>query len=351
MADRIQQRRDTAARWAEYNPVLLEGEIGNVTDNPNQYKIGDGVNTWNDLPLRGYTGTISQGIGNDENAVMSQKTVSDLIGLSEYPTFSEGKDYAVGDVVNKDGKLYEFTAEHAAGTWLGTDVEETSVKKELDKEDTKLERFINAIKGGNLRFTYWRPTRGFNVSVNEEERTGIIKWDSLTIFDTLGKKVHSRYTYEGCEIQVPINGVHLVYAIVEEGQSDASVYYTQISGTESEQTSSYKKIDNNADILLPMGIVETTDDAQLHYFDILKLSSYNWGNVPSLTDDVNNTINSVNDILNSWNDLKVKYGYYTYWKPSTKPYVEISQDSPYINVVFSRITIANTNRLERRYIG
>lgn len=73
MADRIQQRRDTAARWSQYNPILLEGEIGYVTDNPNQYKIGDGVHTWNDLPLRGYTGTISQELGDDENAVVSQK--------------------------------------------------------------------------------------------------------------------------------------------------------------------------------------------------------------------------------------------------------------------------------------
>ena len=77
MADRIQQRRDTAARWSQYNPILLEGEIGYVTDNPNQYKIGDGVHTWNDLPLRGYTGTISQELGDDENAVVSQKTVTE----------------------------------------------------------------------------------------------------------------------------------------------------------------------------------------------------------------------------------------------------------------------------------
>lgn len=77
MADRIQQRRDTAARWAQYNPVLLEGEVGYVTDNPNQYKIGDGVHAWNDLPLRGYTGTIVQETGNDENTVMSQKAVTE----------------------------------------------------------------------------------------------------------------------------------------------------------------------------------------------------------------------------------------------------------------------------------
>lgn len=82
MADRIQQRRDTAARWSQYNPILLEGEIGYVTDNPNQYKIGDGVHKWNDLPLRGYTGTISQELGDAEDAVMSQKTVTDNFNTS-----------------------------------------------------------------------------------------------------------------------------------------------------------------------------------------------------------------------------------------------------------------------------
>lgn len=79
MADRIQQRRDTAANWAKNNPILLEGELGFVTDNPNQYKIGDGEHAWNDLPLRGYTGTISQETGSDENAVMSQKATTEKL--------------------------------------------------------------------------------------------------------------------------------------------------------------------------------------------------------------------------------------------------------------------------------
>ena len=74
--DRVQFRRDTAENWKKYNPVLMEGEMGLVTDNPNQYKMGDGTNNWNDLPLRGYTGTISQELGDDENAVVSQKTVT-----------------------------------------------------------------------------------------------------------------------------------------------------------------------------------------------------------------------------------------------------------------------------------
>lgn len=77
MADRIQQRRDTKARWEEFNPVLLEGEVGYVTDDPNLYKIGDGINAWNDLPYRGFDGTIVHETGDSESAVMSQKAVTE----------------------------------------------------------------------------------------------------------------------------------------------------------------------------------------------------------------------------------------------------------------------------------
>lgn len=81
MADRIQQRRDTAARWAQYNPILLEGEVGYVTDDPNQYKIGDGVHAWNELPLRGFDGTLVHELGTSNNTVISQKVVSEYIRM------------------------------------------------------------------------------------------------------------------------------------------------------------------------------------------------------------------------------------------------------------------------------
>lgn len=112
MADRIQQRRDTAARWSQYNPVLLEGEVGYVTDNPNQYKIGDGVHAWNDLPLRGYTGTITQETGSAEDAVMSQKATSNEINkaraMSLYNRIvlfgSEIIPFTKGAFITSDGK-------------------------------------------------------------------------------------------------------------------------------------------------------------------------------------------------------------------------------------------------------
>lgn len=77
MGYRVQYRRDTAARWAEINPILLDGEIGYVKDNPNQYKMGDGVHRWNDLPLRGFDGTIAPNLGYDDNAVLSQRIVTE----------------------------------------------------------------------------------------------------------------------------------------------------------------------------------------------------------------------------------------------------------------------------------
>ena len=44
----MQQRRGTAAQWTSANPILAAGEIGFETDN-NKFKIGDGVNHWDDL--------------------------------------------------------------------------------------------------------------------------------------------------------------------------------------------------------------------------------------------------------------------------------------------------------------
>ena len=164
MADKIQMRRDTAARWQQFNPILLEGEVGYVTDNPNQYKIGDGEHTWNDLPLRGFTGTISQELGNDENAVVSQRAITKVVnqintnvGIDEYPTFSETEDYLAGDVVYYNGELYKFTKDHAKGAWIGTDAENTDFKNEIKDtygEYTDNPEFIRAYTDAKGKFLW-----------------------------------------------------------------------------------------------------------------------------------------------------------------------------------------------------
>lgn len=74
MADRMQFRRDTAANWTAYNPILLEGELGFELDT-DQYKLGDGIHNWNDLPYRGLP--CVQQRGESTTTPMSQKAVSD----------------------------------------------------------------------------------------------------------------------------------------------------------------------------------------------------------------------------------------------------------------------------------
>jgi hypothetical protein len=54
MAVIIQLRRGTEAEWLTEDPVLMEGEVGVDTTN-DQFRIGDGVNNWDDLPVAGVT--------------------------------------------------------------------------------------------------------------------------------------------------------------------------------------------------------------------------------------------------------------------------------------------------------
>lgn len=49
MTTKIQYKRGTAARWAQLNPVLADGEPGYETDTKKR-KTGDGVTAWVDLP-------------------------------------------------------------------------------------------------------------------------------------------------------------------------------------------------------------------------------------------------------------------------------------------------------------
>ena len=75
MADKIQLRRDTKARWEQYNPVLASGEPGYELDSL-LYKLGDGKTAWNDLPYRGAGG------GGGSNIVDSEDITKDDTGIS-----------------------------------------------------------------------------------------------------------------------------------------------------------------------------------------------------------------------------------------------------------------------------
>lgn len=213
--DRIQISRDKKT-WTDLstgftNDIHIKGYVANTGSLPvdakqgDMYMVGTGApynlyiyndGQWKDNgQFTGLTAGVVNEIGSSETEVMSQKSVCNIIGLSEYPAFSESEDYAVGDVVNKDGKLYEFTAEHAAGAWLGTDAEETSVKKELERKDAELETqntkyrniFIKGISDALVKKT-----------INGELKTLVDdeKVNAINIFNSLITKVES-INYDG----------------------------------------------------------------------------------------------------------------------------------------------------------
>jgi hypothetical protein len=55
MAVQIQLRNDTSANWTSANPILAIGEMGLETDT-SKFKIGNGLNNWDDLPYGGIQG-------------------------------------------------------------------------------------------------------------------------------------------------------------------------------------------------------------------------------------------------------------------------------------------------------
>lgn len=81
MATTIQLRRDTAANWSSVNPILAQGEMGIETDT-NQFKIGDGSQTWSALSYGGLVGPAQTRImadfggGEDGNVTLSAGTTT-----------------------------------------------------------------------------------------------------------------------------------------------------------------------------------------------------------------------------------------------------------------------------------
>lgn len=101
-----------------------------------------------------FTGTTFTDTTNWEK--FDSNSISNLnknVGLDEYETFSEAKKYPAGYTLLKDGLLYTFITDHAAGAWNPDEVEDGSLKKEVENKITNLSkketlRYIDGIFNG-----------------------------------------------------------------------------------------------------------------------------------------------------------------------------------------------------------
>lgn len=106
-------KRGTAARWAELNPILAQGEPGFVYDT-NLLKIGDGVTHWNNLPY-----------------IEGKTEVSNFDSASNFPRYGDPK---VIYKAAKEKSLYQFNP-------LTNSYEKLSDGKQIED--------IDYINGGN----------------------------------------------------------------------------------------------------------------------------------------------------------------------------------------------------------
>jgi hypothetical protein len=79
MAIRMQQRRGTAEQWNLANPVLAAGEIGFETDT-NKFKLGDGVNAWENLAYFVNSDDLSGELGEYATESYVNEALSSLVG-------------------------------------------------------------------------------------------------------------------------------------------------------------------------------------------------------------------------------------------------------------------------------
>lgn len=142
--NRLNSVDGTTGRWRLHNKsvnTLTETGEGKVLD-ARQGKIlkdlidakvieAGGV-SFDTVPTKGSTNPVtSNGIREamDEQA----ESINSNIGVDDYPVFSDTEDYKSGDVVNYQGKLYQFTSDHNKGAWTGADVEPYNLKKDIEE--------------------------------------------------------------------------------------------------------------------------------------------------------------------------------------------------------------------------
>lgn len=123
------------------------------------------------VPTKGSTNPVTS---NGINEAMDEQaeSINSNMGMDDYPVFSASEAYSKGKVVNYNGKLYKFTADHAAGAWIGTDVEKTSMADNSKTAKVKLEDLDTLFTGSQSAGTAM------------EIMTGLVP----TVYDVMGSQ-------------------------------------------------------------------------------------------------------------------------------------------------------------------
>jgi len=185
MATRMQQRRGTAEQWNLANPVLAAGEVGFETDT-GKFKVGDGVNFWDDLAYFVNSDDLSGELGGyaTEGFVLDtvNLAVSDLVGGAPevLNTLSEisaaiGDDTEFFSFVNSINTKADQLAERADGQeeTLGTQTTAiANINTTISSVQSDLEDKLDSSVAAGIYAPINDPTFGGTVSLPSDTSIG-----------------------------------------------------------------------------------------------------------------------------------------------------------------------------------
>ena len=128
-ADLAQWKEDTLADMDTWERELLAAldewkvDTGNDISEWESGVISD-LNDWKETFLAAY-----ESLEDRVEAIVSD--TEDMVENLAEP-FSNSTSYSSGDYVIYNGVLYEFTADHAAGSWIGTDAEQRTAMNDIN---------------------------------------------------------------------------------------------------------------------------------------------------------------------------------------------------------------------------
>ena len=112
------------------NPGVPDGNVFYFAIQAGIYSNFGGVTLTDGLNILLWNGSIWSA---DNLTKSLLNNINSNVGIDEYPVFSDQTAYKDGDVVNYMGKLYQFTSDHSAGAWTGSDVEPYNLNKDIEE--------------------------------------------------------------------------------------------------------------------------------------------------------------------------------------------------------------------------
>lgn len=119
-------RNDTTANWESVNPILSEGEVG-IDTTTNQFKIGNGTNTWTQLEYTGGSSELDKYLTGTTNENTTTISTDGKALTLDAPTIAVGNNL-VNEINGEDSQLYLKQGDVEAGENISVERTATGIK-------------------------------------------------------------------------------------------------------------------------------------------------------------------------------------------------------------------------------